>query len=93
MLSALDAGAIDFVQKPTALATEKVFDMADELVAKVRRRHRPRSAAAPPRRRVNTVLIEQIDVVDLESFEGSVGDFFDVCRPTTQPALSRRDRM
>jgi two-component system, chemotaxis family, protein-glutamate methylesterase/glutaminase len=35
VLSGLDAGAIDFVQKPTALATEKVFDVADELVAKV----------------------------------------------------------
>jgi two-component system, chemotaxis family, protein-glutamate methylesterase/glutaminase len=35
VLAALDAGAIDFVQKPTALATERIFDMADELVAKV----------------------------------------------------------
>jgi two-component system chemotaxis response regulator CheB len=35
VLSGLDAGAIDFVQKPTALATEKVFDLADELVSKI----------------------------------------------------------
>ncbi len=35
VLSGLDAGAIDFVQKPTALATEKMFDIADELIAKV----------------------------------------------------------
>jgi two-component system chemotaxis response regulator CheB len=35
VLSGLDAGAIDFVQKPTALATEKVYDLADELVSKV----------------------------------------------------------
>jgi two-component system chemotaxis response regulator CheB len=35
VLAALDAGAIDFVQKPTALATEKVFEMGDELVGKV----------------------------------------------------------
>ncbi|HEX2203407.1 MAG TPA: response regulator, partial [Longimicrobium sp.] len=34
-LGALEAGAVDFVQKPTALATEKVFEIADELVAKV----------------------------------------------------------
>jgi two-component system chemotaxis response regulator CheB len=34
-LNALDAGAIDFVQKPTALATEKVFEIADELIRKV----------------------------------------------------------
>ncbi len=35
VLSGLDAGAFDFVQKPTALATEKVFDVAEELIAKV----------------------------------------------------------
>jgi two-component system chemotaxis response regulator CheB len=35
VLSGLDAGALDFVQKPTALATERVFDVAEELVAKV----------------------------------------------------------
>jgi len=42
VLSALDAGAVDFVQKPTALATEKILDMADDLVAKVK------AAAAAP---------------------------------------------
>jgi two-component system chemotaxis response regulator CheB len=36
VLAALDAGAIDFVQKPTALATEKVFEIADELIGKVK---------------------------------------------------------
>jgi two-component system chemotaxis response regulator CheB len=36
VLDALDAGAIDFVQKPSALATEKVFEMADDLVEKVK---------------------------------------------------------
>jgi two-component system, chemotaxis family, protein-glutamate methylesterase/glutaminase len=36
VLAALDAGAIDFVQKPTALATEKLMDIADELIEKVR---------------------------------------------------------
>jgi two-component system chemotaxis response regulator CheB len=35
VLNGLDAGAIDFVQKPTALATEKVLDMADDLIARV----------------------------------------------------------
>jgi two-component system chemotaxis response regulator CheB len=36
VLAALDAGAVDFVQKPTALATERLMDMADELVDKVK---------------------------------------------------------
>lgn len=36
VLAALDAGAIDFLQKPTALATEKLFEIADELIGKVK---------------------------------------------------------
>ena len=44
VLAALDAGAVDFVQKPTALATERLMDIADELVEKVK------AAAAAPRR-------------------------------------------
>ena len=34
-LEALEAGAVDFVQKPTALATDRVYEIADELIAKV----------------------------------------------------------
>ncbi len=44
VLAALDAGAIDFVQKPTALATEKLMEIADELAEKVK------AAALAPRR-------------------------------------------
>src|SRR4051812_28904231 len=46
VLSALDAGAVDFVQKPTALATERLMDISDELVEKVK------AAARSPRRPV-----------------------------------------
>jgi len=35
-LTALDAGAIDFVQKPTALASEKIFEVTNELIDKVK---------------------------------------------------------
>jgi len=35
-LTALDAGAIDFVQKPTALASEKMFEVSNELIEKVK---------------------------------------------------------
>jgi two-component system chemotaxis response regulator CheB len=45
VLAALDAGAIDFVQKPTALATEKLLDIGEELVEKVKA-----AARAPVRR-------------------------------------------
>src|SRR5215204_5049817 len=57
-LTALDAGAVDFVQKPTALATEKIFEVSDELIQKVKaaakipmarvKVARPSPAAAPP---------------------------------------------
>lgn len=58
VLAALDAGAIDFLQKPTALATEKLLDISDELIDKVKAaaqspmRHVP--AVAPTSRRVVT---------------------------------------
>jgi two-component system chemotaxis response regulator CheB len=46
-LAALEAGAVDFVQKPTALATDRVFEIADELVEKVRAAARVRFPRAP----------------------------------------------
>src|SRR6185295_10265153 len=36
VLSALDAGAVDFIQKPTALASDRLLEMSDDLIAKVR---------------------------------------------------------
>src|SRR5688500_13849312 len=45
VLAALDAGAVDFVQKPTALATEKLMEISDELLEKVKA-----AAHAPVRR-------------------------------------------
>lgn len=53
-LRALEAGAVDFVQKPTALATDKVFEIADELIAKVKAAAdaRPPAPAAPAPRPV-----------------------------------------
>ena len=51
VLAALDAGAIDFVQKPTALATDKLLDISSELIEKVKaaaQRPRAKRAAAVP---------------------------------------------
>jgi two-component system chemotaxis response regulator CheB len=50
VLAALDAGAIDFVQKPTALATEKLLDISEELVNKVKA-----AARAPVSRTISEV--------------------------------------
>ncbi|HEX6160221.1 MAG TPA: chemotaxis response regulator protein-glutamate methylesterase [Thermoanaerobaculia bacterium] len=35
-LDAFDAGAVEFVQKPTALATDRLLDIGEELVSKVK---------------------------------------------------------
>ncbi len=52
-LTALDAGAVDFVQKPTALASEKIFEVSHELIEKVKAAgnialHRLPALPAPP---------------------------------------------
>src|SRR6185295_12797532 len=47
-LTALDAGAVDFAQKPTALATEKIFEVSDELIDKVRAAANARMARLRP---------------------------------------------
>jgi two-component system, chemotaxis family, protein-glutamate methylesterase/glutaminase len=52
VLKALDAGAVDFVQKPTALATEKMFEIGDELIAKVK------AAASVPLARLPVVAAQ-----------------------------------
>jgi two-component system chemotaxis response regulator CheB len=46
VLAGLDAGAVDFLQKPTALASDRLLDVADELIEKVK------AAAAAPVARV-----------------------------------------
>src|SRR5687767_2281671 len=43
-LAAIDAGAMGFVQKPTALATDKLLDVSSELIEMVKA-----AAVAPPR--------------------------------------------
>ena len=48
VLGALDAGAVDFVQKPTALATDRVLEIADELIEKVKAASKSRPAIMRP---------------------------------------------
>jgi len=47
-LDAFDAGAVEFVQKPTALATDKLLEIGDELVAKVKTAASVRMSALRP---------------------------------------------
>ena len=72
-LTALDAGAVDFVQKPTALATEKIFEVSDELIEKVKtaasiplarvKSARPLAATAPPRSSASMLRKDLVDIV------------------------------
>jgi two-component system chemotaxis response regulator CheB len=70
VLSALDAGAVDFVQKPTALASDRLLEISDDLIAKVKAaagaRLRPLSAVPPPLRPSSLLLRRgAIDIVVL----------------------------
>jgi two-component system, chemotaxis family, protein-glutamate methylesterase/glutaminase len=52
-LNALDAGAVDFIQKPTALASERLMEMSQDLINKVKaaataRLRMPIVASPPP---------------------------------------------
>jgi two-component system chemotaxis response regulator CheB len=48
VLAALDAGAVDFVQKPTALATDRLLEIAEELIEKVKAAARARPTIVRP---------------------------------------------
>lgn len=62
-LEALELGAVEFVQKPTALATDRIFEIADELLAKVKAastaHHRQPRAALPAEPAVDRATIAQ----------------------------------
>lgn len=49
VLAALDAGAVDFIQKPTALATDRLLEISGEFIGKVRS-----AAMAAPKRPLRT---------------------------------------
>ena len=57
-LNALEVGAIDFVQKPTALATDKILEISAELIAKVKAAAEIPTARLPP-------AVETINVTPL----------------------------
>ena len=61
---ALEAGAVDMVQKPTALATDKIFEIAGELVAKVK-------AAAEARWPVDVTALPARAVASTREYSGA----------------------
>src|SRR3954447_13132256 len=48
VLDALESGAIDFVQKPTALANDRMLEIGNELIEKVKAAAAIRPMQAPP---------------------------------------------
>lgn len=72
VLAALDAGAIDVVQKPTALATDKLLDIADELVEKVK------AAAQAPLRRNPSSTSSSTGVLTFEETGRSAAKSVDI---------------
>jgi two-component system chemotaxis response regulator CheB len=76
VLAALDAGAVDFVQKPTALATDRLLEIADELIDKVKAASRApmqRLAAPPPLSAPLTVTTSGRTAVDIVVIGTSTG--------------------
>ena len=72
VLQAFEWGAVDVVQKPTALANERVFEVADELIAKVKaaaatriRPVRPSTETNQPRRAPARAKTGAFDVIVL----------------------------
>jgi two-component system chemotaxis response regulator CheB len=66
VLAALDAGAVDFVQKPTALATDRVLEIAEELIAKVKTAAASRPVAGreiPPAAIASPAAARSVDIV------------------------------
>ena len=58
VLSALEAGAIDFLQKPTALASDRLLEVAEELIQKVK------AAASAPMKRAVVEALEPVPVAE-----------------------------
>jgi len=70
VLAALDAGAIEFLQKPTALASDRLLEVADELIEKVKtaasvpmNRALPVAAARTPLQMPRKASASAIDIV------------------------------
>jgi len=73
VLSALEAGAVDFVQKPTAMATEKVFEVRGQLIEAIKAasgakpekllQQRPESRIQKPRRETAARVEARFDAI------------------------------
>jgi two-component system chemotaxis response regulator CheB len=73
VLQALDAGAVDVVQKPTALANENVFQVADHLIAKVKAAALAKARPASRLTAIPTALLPKVRRTDIVVIGVSTG--------------------
>jgi len=66
VLEALAAGAVDFVQKPTALASRELLFIRDELIAKVEAAAQTRTQTFSPRSEPKPVLVEPAGAANVD---------------------------
>lgn len=71
-LAALDAGAVEFVQKPTALATDKIFEVRGELIEKIK------TAACVPLERLQPLAKLKLKPETAKKDAGPFRNLFDV---------------
>ncbi|HID88637.1 MAG TPA: chemotaxis-specific protein-glutamate methyltransferase CheB [Anaerolineae bacterium] len=83
-LEALDAGAVDFIHKPTALATDQIYEIGNELIAKVKA-----AAQAAPRLRLLQVAPIALAPLQIEQHAGRV-DLIAIGVSTGGPQALRR---
>jgi two-component system chemotaxis response regulator CheB len=77
-LTALDLGAVDFIQKPTALASEKIFEVSNELIEKVKTAGSillkdPKVYSSPVSRAPATVTSKGVGAIDIVAIGISTG--------------------
>jgi two-component system chemotaxis response regulator CheB len=68
VLEALEAGAVDVIQKPTGLATDRLYEITNELVAKVKtaamaRVHAPEAPSSPEVHIPSPPTTPKVDIV------------------------------
>jgi len=66
VLEALEAGAVDFVQKPTALASQELLFIREELIRKVEAAAQTRTQTFSPRSEPKPVLVEPAGAANVD---------------------------
>jgi two-component system chemotaxis response regulator CheB len=66
VLEALEAGAVDFVQKPTALASQELLFIREELIGKIEAAAQTRAQTLSPRPEPKPVIVEPAGAANVD---------------------------